>query len=212
MVHVVELTEREQEVLEGLWQEQVEGRPAPDGLYDEAAALGLAAKGWVEGERAALTEEGRRLARRAIRRHRLAERLMVDVLNVAVGSAEEDACVLEHSLVSGLDEKVCAFLGHPRFCPHGHPIPEGPCCQRESESLGPAVAHLAQLKPGESGTIAYLATAQGKDLQKFLSMGVHPGDAVTLVRRTPSIVFRCGHSQFAVDRALASQIYVRRES
>lgn len=212
MVHVVELTEREQEVLEGLWEEQVEGRPSKEGLQKEAEALGLTAKGWVEGTRASLTEQGRELARRAIRRHRLAERLMVDVLNVAVGSAEEDACVLEHSLVAGLAEKVCTFLGHPRFCPHGHPIPEGVCCRREADNLGPAVAHLAQLKPGESGTIAYLATPQGKDLQKFLSMGVHPGDSVTLVRRTPSIVFKCGHSQFAVDRALASQIYVRRES
>jgi DtxR family Mn-dependent transcriptional regulator len=72
------------------------------------------------------------------------------------------------------------------------------------------VAGLGELRPGEEGTIAYLATPQGGDLQKFLAMGIHPGDPVTLVRKTPTIVFRCGHSQFAVDRALASQVYVRR--
>jgi DtxR family Mn-dependent transcriptional regulator len=74
------------------------------------------------------------------------------------------------------------------------------------------IAQLSDLSNGESGTIAYLSAPHGADMQKFLSMGIHPGDAISLVRKTPTIVFRCGHSQFAVDRDLASQVYVRRES
>ncbi len=210
MTHGVDIGEREQELLETLWQQQVEGRPLKAGVEREVEALGVGAKGWVEPGTLRLTVEGRELAARAIRRHRLAERLMVDLLGEAPGAAEEEACVLEHSLMAGLAEKVCTFLGHPRLCPHGHPIPQGPCCREASQTVAPVIAQLGHLNPGEEGTVAYLATSEGRDLQKFLSMGIHPGDPVALVRKTPSVVFRCGHTQFAVDRAMASQIFVRR--
>lgn len=210
MVHGTEISEREQEILEVLWQHQLESRPLAPGVLEEVLDLGLARKGWVRADGITLSMEGQNLAARAIRRHRLAERLIADLLGESHAAAEEDACVLEHSLVSGLAEKVCTFLGHPRVCPHGHPIPEGPCCKAAAETVDPVIAHLDLLRPGEEGIIAYLTAGPGKDLQKFLSMGIHPGDPVVLVRRTPSVVFRCGHSQFAVDRAMASQIYVRR--
>ena len=212
MGHVVEISETEQELLEALWQQQVEGAPLKRRVVDEALLAGLSAKGWIAPDGHRLTEEGKKLARRAIRRHRLAERLIADLTGASEESAEEEACVLEHSLLEGLAEKVCTFLGHPRVCPHGHPIPEGACCQRDAQTVAPAVTPLGQLGIGETGTIAYLATEQEGDLQKFLAMGVHPGDPITLVRKTPSVVFRCGHSQFAVDRDLASQVYVRRAS
>ena len=210
MVHGSDLSEAEQEILELLWQSQYESVPLPGTAARDCEALGLQGKGWVEADGVTLTPSGVELARRAIRRHRLAERLLADLMGHEREGAEEDACRLEHSLMEGLDERVCTFLGHPRVCPHGHPIPEGECCRRARHSVGPAVAGLGELRPGEEGTIAYLATPQGGDLQKFLAMGIHPGDPVTLVRKTPTIVFRCGHSQFAVDRALASQVYVRR--
>ena len=210
MTHGVELTESEQEILEGLWHQQVEGLPAGARMVEGRDLLPLEAKGWIAAADHSLTEQGMELARRAIRRHRLAERLLCDLMGESQENAEEDACVLEHSLLEGLAEKVCTFLGHPSVCPHGHPIPEGECCRRAARTVDSAVAPLSQLSAGESGTIAYLTTGQEGDFQKFLAMGVHPGDAVTLVRKTPSVVFRCGHSQFAVDRELASQVYVRR--
>jgi DtxR family Mn-dependent transcriptional regulator len=212
MPHGTEITESEQELLEDLWQHQVEGRPLPPGRETEVGALKFAEKGWVVPGETKLTESGQVLARRAIRRHRLAERLLTDLLGTGQDRAEEDACVLEHSLIEGLDDKVCTFLGHPRVCPHGHPIPEGDCCRTASRTVNPAITSLAQVRAGESGTIAYLATHESGDLQKFLAMGVHPGDPITVVRQTPSIVFRCGHSQFAIDRHMADQVYVRRGS
>lgn len=210
MSHGTELNEADQEVLEALWQEQVEGMPLVRRVVDESLMAGFAERGWVEPGSRRLTEGGKELARRAIRRHRLAERLLSDLMGASQENAEEDACVLEHSLLEGLAEKVCTFLGHPSVCPHGHPIPEGACCGRAERTVDAAVAPLSLLGAGESGTIAYLATGQEGDFQKFLAMGIHPGDAISLVRKTPSVVFRCGHSQFAVDRELASQVYVRR--
>jgi DtxR family Mn-dependent transcriptional regulator len=212
MAHGTELTELEQELLEALWQHQMEGRPLPQEWESDLASLGFSEKGWVVAGGLNLTEAGQVLARRAIRRHRLAERLLTDLLGAGQERAEEDACVLEHSLIEGLDEKVCTFLGHPRVCPHGHPIPEGECCGKAGRTVDPVILALARLRSGEGGTIAYLSAHESGDLQKFLAMGIHPGDPVSVVRQTPSIVFRCGHSQFAIDRHMAEQVYVRRGS
>lgn len=215
MVHGVDIGEVEQELLEDLWQHQMEGRPLPESLPAQVKEYHFAERGWLAQGTLTLTEAGQVLARRAIRRHRLAERLLADLMGTGRERAEEteeDACVLEHSLIEGLDEKVCAFLGHPRVCPHGHPIPEGDCCKKASQTVDPVVLALSQIRAGEGGTIAYLSTHESGDLQKFLSMGIHPGDPIAVVRQTPSIVFRCGHSQFAVDRHMADQVYVRRDT
>jgi Mn-dependent DtxR family transcriptional regulator len=48
---------------------------------------------------------------------------------------EEQACKFEHILSPGATDKICSFLGHPRTCPHGAPIPPGACCGREYDKL-----------------------------------------------------------------------------
>src|SRR5271165_3308754 len=81
-----------------------------------------------------LTERGRQRAADIIRRHRLAERLFTDSLALENESEiEQQACKFEHILSPEATEKICTFLGHPRTCPHGAPIPPGPCCGRSSE-------------------------------------------------------------------------------
>jgi putative ABC transport system ATP-binding protein len=77
----------------------------------------------------ALTPRGRTLAGSIIRRHRLAERLFTDSLAMdSETEIEQQACKFEHILSPGATDKICAFLGHPKTCPHGAPIPPGPCC------------------------------------------------------------------------------------
>jgi putative ABC transport system ATP-binding protein len=76
-----------------------------------------------------LTARGRQRAADIIRRHRLAERLFTDSLALENESEiEEQACKFEHILSPQATEKICTFLGHPRTCPHGAPIPKGSCC------------------------------------------------------------------------------------
>ena len=76
-----------------------------------------------------LTTRGRSRAGSIIRRHRLAERLFTDSLAMdSESEIEQQACKFEHILSPGATDKICAFLGHPRTCPHGAPIPPGPCC------------------------------------------------------------------------------------
>src|SRR5215813_3821862 len=76
-----------------------------------------------------LTVRGKQRAADIIRRHRLAERLFTDSLALdSETEIEQQACKFEHILSPEATDKICTFLGHPRTCPHGAPIPRGACC------------------------------------------------------------------------------------
>jgi putative ABC transport system ATP-binding protein len=84
-----------------------------------------------------LTPRGRQRAADIIRRHRLAERLFTDSLALdSESEIEQQACKFEHILSPEATDKICTFLGHPHTCPHGAPIPPGPCCGRAAEFAG----------------------------------------------------------------------------
>ncbi len=75
------------------------------------------------------TEKGRKRAEDVIRRHRLAERLFTETFHVHdEKEVAEQACRFEHILSPEATDSICSFLGHPRTCPHGSPIPAGECC------------------------------------------------------------------------------------
>ena len=90
----------------------------------------------------ALTPRGRERAGSIIRRHRLAERLFTDSLAMdSESEIEQQACKFEHILSPEATDKICTFLGHPRTCPHGAPIPSGPCCaEQPNPKLGETVS------------------------------------------------------------------------
>jgi energy-coupling factor transporter ATP-binding protein EcfA2 len=97
--------------------------PCHDALKPVAASIG---DGTLIVE---LTSRGRERAGSIIRRHRLAERLFTDSLAMdSESEIEQQACKFEHILSPEATDKICTFLGHPRTCPHGAPIPPGPCC------------------------------------------------------------------------------------
>jgi DtxR family Mn-dependent transcriptional regulator len=70
-----------------------------------------------------LTEEGVQLAESVLRRHRLTERFLTDMLGMQWHEVHEEACRLEHYISGAVEERVIASLGHPTTCPHGNPIP-----------------------------------------------------------------------------------------
>jgi len=91
-----------------------------------------------------LTVRGRQRAADIIRRHRLAERLFTDSLAMdSETEIEQQACKFEHILSSEATDRICTFLGHPRTCPHGAPIPPGLCCGKQAEStrISAALSH-----------------------------------------------------------------------
>lgn len=208
-----------EEILESLWiATEEQDNPAAD-----LAALGVAADdqglaellglAYVEmhAGRIKLRREGRDEARMTVRRHRLAERLMMDILDIQGDSGDDRACEFEHLLHHGVDTKICTLLNHPTTCPHGKPIPSGTCCEQARADGAVGVVALTELKPGDPGEIAYLAASDVRKMQKLMSMGVLPGTSVILLRTYPTYIFKVGQSEFAVDEELAREIFVRQE-
>jgi len=214
----MKLSEKAEEVLEALWiAVEEEGAafldpvkmnfPADDPVYRELTGLAL-----VELRQGMIyfRPEGRDEGKMTIRRHRLAERLMMDVLNIRGDEGEYKACQFEHLLNEGADVKVCTMLNHPTTCPHGKPIPPGECCAQARAQGDLGVVPLTEFKSGQEGEIAYIQTEDNKKMQKLMAMGVLPGNKIILVQAFPSYIFRVGFSEFAIDSNLAKEIFVRK--
>src|SRR5437868_6941345 len=88
----------------------------------------------LQNGEAQLTPVGSQRARDVVRRHRSAERLFKDTFSVDETEAHTQACRFEHIISPELDQRICTFLGHPKTCPHGNPIPPGECCDGKSRS------------------------------------------------------------------------------
>jgi DtxR family Mn-dependent transcriptional regulator len=181
-----------------------------EAALEELSQRGLAR---VDGDRVVLSDAGRALAERQVRRHRLAEVLFTTVLDIRDDEAvNRTACVIEHVLGESMTDSVCAFLGHPRRCPHGRPIPAGPCCRSLTGTIEPLVQPLDRLGVGEDARIVYIAPRDPDRLVRLSSLGVVPGARVHLQQRLPAAVVRLGETVLALDPAIAGEIYVKREA
>ncbi len=212
----MKLSEKAEEILEALWiAVEEEGQVfaemekigiAPDDpAYGELKSLAMIE---VKEGRVYFRPEGKKEGSNTIRRHRLAERLMMDVLNIKGESGDSKACQFEHLLKEGVDTKVCTILNHPVTCPHGKPIPPGDCCQEAKHSGDLGVLPLTELKAGKEGVIAYIQTEDDKKMRKLVAMGVLPGNRIRLLQAFPSYIFRVGYSEFAIDSNMAKEIFV----
>lgn len=214
----MKLSEHAEEILEAMWIAiEEEGAaffdPARMQLAeDDAACRELTTKSLVELRHGMLyfRQEGREEGKKTIRRHRLAERLMMDVFNIKGEEGDDKACQFEHLLNEGVDTKLCTMLNHPATCPHGKPIPPGDCCTEARQQGDLGVVPLTEFRSGQEGEIAYIQTDDSKKMQKLMAMGVLPGNRIMLAQSFPSYIFRVGFSEFAIDTALAREIFVRR--
>jgi DtxR family Mn-dependent transcriptional regulator len=215
-------TQRAEEILERVFTEREVGRDAAAGILAAAAedhAPGateadlreLASRGLVrlDGERVLLTEEGERRARDVVRRHRLTERLFRDLLALGEGAMESQACELEHILSPEATDSVCTLLGHPPTCPHGKPIPQGPCCSAFHKTVRPVVTGLATFDLGATGRIVFIAPKFHDRMDRLAALGVVPGSTLRLHQRSPSYVIEVGETTIALDPEIAGEIYVK---
>jgi len=214
----MKLSEKAEEILEALWvavEEEGQAFIDPESMNfpaDDPAYRELTGHALIEMRQGMVyfRPEGRDEGRMTIRRHRLAERLMMDVLNIRGEDGDQRACQFEHLLNEGVDAKVCAMLNHPTTCPHGKPIPPGACCAEARAQGDLGIVPLTEFKSGQEGEIAYIQTEDNKKMQKLMAMGVLPGNKITLVQAFPSYIFRVGYSEFAIDTNLAREIFVRK--
>jgi len=159
-----------------------------------------------------LTEKGETRARDLIRRHRLAERLFHDVLDVGMKESEETACEIEHFLSPSVTDSVCSFLGHPPTCPHGKPIPRGMCCSKYKSGFRPLVVQLKDFEVGSIGRIVFIRPSDSTRLERLSSMGIVAGSVIRLKQKRPSFVLEIDETTLAVDSLIAEEIYVKEHS
>jgi DtxR family Mn-dependent transcriptional regulator len=223
MSHHPDLADQDvEEVAEELWTLGEQGRDRLADLREttqvadlDAALAKLAMRrlAQAQGDRVVLTPEGRALAELQVRRHRLAETLLTTVFEVKdEQQVNRTACVMEHVLGHGLTDSICAFLGHPKLCPHGKPIPPGPCCRALTRTVEPLVQPLDRLPIGARGRIVYIVPREPERLVKLSNLGIVPGATITLQQKSPAAVLRVHETTLAVDPVIAGEIYVKRVS
>jgi putative ABC transport system ATP-binding protein len=133
-----EIERRYDEVLIQLWLADERRSPLapervqlPDVVDTRRTLKGMHESGLLASPQAplAFTPRGKSRARDLIRRRRLAEVLFSSALHLPEDEVEQTACLMEHVIDPTVANSICAFLGHPRRCPHGRPIPTGDCCE-----------------------------------------------------------------------------------
>jgi DtxR family Mn-dependent transcriptional regulator len=154
------------------------------------------------------SSEGEQIASHVIRRKRLAERLLKDVLNLSDEHVDPAACQWEHVLSKEVTNSICTFLGHPSQSPTDKAIPPGECCQASAQEVAPIICSLDKLGAGEKGKITYLLLKRNPDLHRLLSMGLAPGAIVEVLQRYPTFVIDVNESQLAFDKSIAESIFV----
>jgi DtxR family Mn-dependent transcriptional regulator len=184
--------------------ENAAGYIVDDEILSELERNGLVK---ISGSEIALTAEGKVQAGPIIRRHRLAERLLVDVLGMSFEEMEKSACEYEHTLAPGLTEAICTLLGHPRECPHGSPIPEGDCCKRAENSVTMVVKSLDAQEVGDEIRISFIRKNDPVLIGKLVSFGVSPGKVIKIRQKFPAYVIQIENTQIALEQDIAADIY-----
>ena len=166
------------------------GRLEADGYISRAADKTLG-----------FTAEGREHAEAIVRRHRLIERFLTDVLGIPWDEVHEEAERLEHAMSPVLEERMLAAIGDAKTCPHGHPIVLG---ERERGSL------LADCEVGASVTILRFEN-EAEDLLHYLrASGLEPGlEGAVEASDEDEVVISSGEQSLSVSRSVAETVSVR---
>src|SRR5919106_594502 len=155
----------------------------------------------AEDKSLSFTEHGRHEAQAIVRRHRLIERFLTDVLGIPWDEVHEEAERLEHAMSPVLEERMRAAIGDATTCPHGHPIVEG---VREQGVL------LADVEPGARVHVLRFENEAEELLHYLKSTGIHPGLEGTIESNDEDeIVIASEDGRHKVSRSVAETVSVR---
>lgn len=179
-----------EEYLESIYKISEHGTVRPTQLAESMGVSGptvtatlrrLESQGFItrDGRSIELTGDGTARALDIVRRHRLAERFLVDALGLKWEDAHEDACLLEHALSPRVLAALEKFLENPAVCPHGHPIPGA------DGSLRTVTGVL--LSDTEAGcTARVLRVSEDDELLGYIGeLGLKPGTEVEVIEVAP---------------------------
>lgn len=142
---IFELHEDELDVIQARIAERLQvSRASVSQMIDKMGKAGLVS---AKSNRITLTPAGERLAQQVVRRHRLAERFLTDILGLSWAAAHQEAGKWEHVLSDEVEAAINRVLGAPTTCPHGNPIPG-------SHYVVPDAIPLSNLDPGTSFTVS----------------------------------------------------------
>jgi DtxR family transcriptional regulator, Mn-dependent transcriptional regulator len=164
-----------------------------------------------------LTEEGRRLAVRVMRKHRLAECLLVDVIGLEWEQVHAEACRWEHVMSEAVERRVLEMLGHPTESPYGNPIPglgelgDSPALD---EGFDAGLLTLEALKPGVEGKTVVIRRI-GEPIQTDAQLmhtlrraGVQPGAVVHVTAAPGGVLVSSGGEAAELGREIAVHVFV----
>lgn len=168
----------------------------------EAADLVLRPDGGVS-----LTPTGRTQALSILRRHRLSERFLADVLGLPWEVVHDEACRLEHALSPQVQDALERYMDNPEVCPHGHPIPTANLDIAEL-----AGTPLGEHQAGEVVEVLRVAEDDEKLLGYLASLGMFPGTEVRIVEVSPfegPFLLSVKGQTFALGRDIAGKVIVK---
>jgi DtxR family Mn-dependent transcriptional regulator len=168
--------------------------------------------GYVErdGRRLSLTESGQALAEKVVRKHRLAERLLVDVIGLEWHKVHREAGRWEHVISDDVEARLVELLGDPATCPHGNPIPGS-----HSPAPSAPVRRLAEVDAGERVRLFRVSEEVESNLGSLTLLdegGFIPGAVAEVVTRDPDgnveVTVEGGAEAIRVSRDLSDRLYV----
>lgn len=180
----------------------------------------------VSGDRhLELTPEGSAKATRVMRKHRLAERLLIDVIGLDLAYVHEEACRWEHVMSERVEQRLVELLGHPELSPYGNPIPgmaELGAAGPGEPFLAPGVVNLVPLMAEVGQPVAVTVRRIGEPLQvdielleRFEQAGVLPGSRVTVEPGDDGVVTISAPGADTIldlPQDVARHLYVSRDS
>ncbi|MEM2098268.1 MAG: metal-dependent transcriptional regulator [Candidatus Bathyarchaeia archaeon] len=156
-----------------------------------------------------LTQKGQKIALKVIRKHRLSERLLVDILNIESDKVHDTACKLEHSITEDMIKPLEKALKYPKTCPHGNPIPT-----EEGEIIEEETLPLLEFPIGEETEIVKITDENAKLLRYLHDLGLVPNTSVEITEKAPfdgPITVKIGTTSRAISRSVASAIQVKQK-
>lgn len=156
-----------------------------------------------------LTELGREEALKEIRRHRVLEVFLVEVMGFPWDKTHEHADDLGQGLNDAVTQRMAEMTGYPSRCPHGEPIPD-------EEGALPAIDDLCiiNLSVGNKGEISRVRTNEPEKLRYFASLGLVPGATFEIVGRAPfngPMRLRVGREEVVIGVELTKSLWVTRQ-
>ncbi len=179
--------------------------PSASMMLKRLRAQQLVADAGTDDRAVALTDHGRRHARSVVRRHRLLETFLAEVLELPWDAVHDEAEVLEHALSPKLEARISALLGDPSVDPHGDPIPpaDGP----HEESWPQA---LDQVEDGSVFTVTRVSDREPDALRYLAERGIELGARLRVLRREPfggPLVVGVDDAEVSLGTALAGRIH-----